>query len=164
MANHDTVGKRLKWVLECADVSPAEAERVAGLPKSVIYRLLNDGRQKPNVTYLQKIANAMSISSAWLITGEGEPPTQFSIAQAPPSEPPIQAGTYEGRAAVTQSKWYADEPIALREVFESFAAAGIARGLDGLAWLEIYKSFSRKYQAWKDAGAPDTFADWIMTA
>ena len=66
----DTIGKRLKFIIEQRNQSQGEFAKFLDLPRQIISNYVND-LSKPNYDVLFKLYKDLNINLNWFITGEG---------------------------------------------------------------------------------------------
>jgi transcriptional regulator with XRE-family HTH domain len=66
----DTIGKRLKFIIEQRNQSQGEFAKILNLPRQIISNYVND-LSKPNYDVLFKLYKDLNINLNWFITGEG---------------------------------------------------------------------------------------------
>lgn len=76
----EDLAARLAWARGIAGLSPEALSVRAGLAKSHV-RLI-ESRRGMNVVTAQKIAPVLGVAWAWLLSGEGDAPTEEQIKQA----------------------------------------------------------------------------------
>lgn len=78
----EDLAARLTWVRELSGLSCEALSLRAGLAKSHVRLIECRKRRRIDIITAQKIATVLGIAWAWLLSGEGEPPTGAQIQQA----------------------------------------------------------------------------------
>jgi transcriptional regulator with XRE-family HTH domain len=79
----ETIGKRLAWARDVADMGQAELARLAGLKSTRHVGLIEEG-QRDNVTSSTAtgLCRVLGMSLDWFLTGKEPPPTPEQICAA----------------------------------------------------------------------------------
>ena len=78
----EDLAARVRWARERSGLSAEALSLKAGLAKSHVRLIERGTRRRIDIVTAQKIASALGIAWAWLLSGEGEPPTEAQIQQA----------------------------------------------------------------------------------
>ena len=82
LAAQDTLGGRISFARECANLSAAQAARRLGvMPDS--WNAWERDRDAPRANRLTNMAGVLGVSLSWLLSGEGEGPQEPEIDQDP---------------------------------------------------------------------------------
>lgn len=77
----DTIGERLRWAREQAELSSRELARLACLSAAHV-SLIETTDRGVNVRTLIPLARVLGVSLDWLATGEGDVPTALGLKRA----------------------------------------------------------------------------------
>ena len=66
----DTIGKRLKYIIDSKHQTQGEFAKELSLPRQIISNYVND-LSKPSYDFLYKLYKEININLNWLISGEG---------------------------------------------------------------------------------------------
>ena len=66
-----TIGSRIRFAIEQADISQVELAKRIGVTQSCISNLVTDSSRKPNIFTLNALAAALNVSEDWIRFGEG---------------------------------------------------------------------------------------------
>lgn len=78
----DTVADRIALVRRHSGLSAAEFGRRAGLSRATISSIESGRNEEPETDTVRKIAKLSGASLAWLLDGEGKPPSAKSVREA----------------------------------------------------------------------------------
>jgi transcriptional regulator with XRE-family HTH domain len=83
MAKLDTIAARVRFARQLSGFSARELSALAGLGSKTHVALIEDGeRPDPQSSTVAKIAEALGVDAAWLLTGTGKAPTEKTIRAA----------------------------------------------------------------------------------
>lgn len=80
-----TIGERVTQAREAANLSRAELGRRVGISRSAISQIENGTTKSPSAENLEKIADATSVPTKWLLSGKGPIHPQTDHKQSPVS-------------------------------------------------------------------------------
>lgn len=66
----NTVGRRLKFIIESKHLSQGEFAKILNLSRQIVSNYVND-LANPNYDFLYKLYKEININLNWLISGEG---------------------------------------------------------------------------------------------
>lgn len=73
------IAERLKWARETAGISQRRLAKLAELGDATIRHIEGNDPESIDVTTARKIGAVLGCSPAWLLTGEGDAPTEASL-------------------------------------------------------------------------------------
>lgn len=74
------IAKRLQWAREAAGMSQRRLAKLADLGDATVRHLETEHTSNIELRTAQKIAGVLGCSVAWLMLGEGDPPSEESLA------------------------------------------------------------------------------------
>lgn len=74
-----SIAKRLQWARETAGMSQRRLAKLAELGDATVRHLETGVASNIELRTAQKIAGALGCSVAWLMLGDGEPPSEESL-------------------------------------------------------------------------------------
>lgn len=81
------IAERLQWAREMAGMSQRRLAKLADLGDATVRHIESSAPESIDVTTARKIGAVLGCSPAWLLTGEGEAPTEEALRALQSSEP-----------------------------------------------------------------------------
>lgn len=78
----DTLGRRIAFARGLANLSAARLGKLANLSSAIVAMIEKGDRKDPVGSTVASIAQVLGVSTDWLLTGVGDPPTKEQVEAA----------------------------------------------------------------------------------